>query len=100
MYASVEYNPNFEPKTLNDVMSRGRMVPGGETGDKKSEVGLIEYLNWKRNYEESDRSGELGFLFCVAFDINDSDIRSMEDDIMAHGLIKKYYCYDDLVART
>jgi len=76
------------------------MMPGGEPGDRRSEVGLIDYLTWKKGYEESDKSGKLGFLFCAVFGIEDGSLQDMEDDLMAHGLIKKYYCYDDLIAHT
>jgi len=75
------------------------IVPGGETGDRSSEVGLIEYLHWKRKYKNSEMSGKLGFLFCVAFDVDAENLHSM-GDLMADSLIKNYYCYDDLVADT
>lgn len=59
-------------------------------------LGLIEYLNWKRQYEESGKSGQLGFLFCTAFGV-DSPVRSFDNDAIADGLIRSNYCYDDLV---
>lgn len=60
-------------------------------------LGLIEYLNWRKQYEKSDKSGQLGFLFCAAFDV-DSPIRDIDDDITADSLICSSYTYDDLVA--
>ena len=80
-----------------------RKMPGGEDASKrqssrcKDVCGLLEYLNWKDNYESSDRSGQLGFLFCTAFGV-DSKIKEIENDLRADSLIRSTYCYDDFVA--
>lgn len=79
------------------------MMPGGERASARQSsrcrdvVGLIEYLNWREDYEQSDREGDLGFLFCAAYDV-DSEIRNFDDDTIVDGLIRSTYCYDDFVA--
>jgi hypothetical protein len=81
-----------------------RKMPGGEDASKRQSsrcedvCGLLEYLNWREDYEASNRSGQLGFLFCMAFDVNDSSIKGLEDDLMADSLIRSTYCYDDFVS--
>jgi hypothetical protein len=63
-------------------------------------VGLLEYLSWRESYEKSDKSGKLGFLFCMAFDVDNPGIRETEDDLTADSLIRRKYCYDDFVTET
>lgn len=80
------------------------MMEGGERAAVRQSrrcedvCGLIEYLVWRKEYDESDREGQLGFLFCMAFDVGDSDIRDLNDDLMADSLIRCTYCYDDFVS--
>lgn len=73
-----------------------RCINNFEDTDREPVLGLIEYLNWKEEYEDSDRSGQLGFLFCAAFDV-DSGVRDISDDVIADGIIRSNYTYDDLV---
>ena len=81
-----------------------RMMPGGERAEKRQSsrcedvCGVLEYLHWRRDYEESEKEGQLGFLFCMAFGVDDPDIRSLDDDLMADSLIRSTYCFDDFVA--
>jgi len=80
------------------------MMKGGERAAVRQSsrcedvCGVIEYLNWREEYEESDREGQLGFLFCMAFDVDDSEIRDLDNDLMADSLIRSTYCYDDFVS--
>lgn len=60
-------------------------------------VGLIEYLNWLEEYKASDREGQLSMLFCAAFDVDDSGLKELDDDLIADGIIRSNYCYDDFV---
>ena len=77
-------------------------MEGGEDASKRQSsrcrdvCGLIEYLSWREDYEESDRSGQLGFLFCAAYGVDDDAIRKM-NDLRADSLIRSTYCYDDFV---
>jgi len=78
-------------------------MPGGECADVRQSsrcedvAGVIEYLNWREEYEDSGREGQLGFLFCMAFDVDDDQIRDLDNDLLADSLIRSTYCYDDLV---
>lgn len=78
-------------------------MPGGECAEVRQSsrcedvVGLLEYLNWREEYEDSDKEGQLGFLFCMAFDVDNPGIQNLDDDLMADSLIRATYCYDDFV---
>ena len=61
-------------------------------------VGLIDYLSWLREYQESGREGQLAQLFCAAFDVDDAGLMRIEKDIIADGIIRSNYTYDDFVA--
>jgi hypothetical protein len=74
------------------------MMPDGEKADNRNVVGLLDYLNWRKEYDQSDRDGQLAMLFCAAFEVNDSALQSVEDDATADSLIRTNYCYDDFVA--
>ena len=78
-------------------------MPGGEDASKRQSsrcediCGLLEYLKWREGYDQSDKKGKLGFLFCSAFGVENSKIQSIENDLLADGLIRSSYCYDDFV---
>lgn len=84
-------------------MSSVPIMPGGEraavrqSSRCKDVCGLLEYLSWREDYEESDREGHLGFLFCAAWGVENSEIRQTSDDLVADSLIRSTYCYDDFV---
>lgn len=81
-------------------------MPGGERAEVRQSnrcenaVGLIEYLNWRDQYRQSDREGQLATLFCAAFQVEDSDLQTVKNDSMADSLIRSTYCYDDFVSKT
>ncbi len=79
------------------MMENGERAAVRQSSRCKDVCGVIEYLNWRREYEESDSQGQLGFLFCAAFGVENSDIRKLDNDQMADSLIRSTYCYDDFV---
>ena len=87
-------------------MSAAPMMPGGERAAVRQSnrcedvCGLLEYLSWREEYEESDREGQLGFLFCAAWGVENSEIRQISNDLVADSLIRSTYCYDDFVVPT
>lgn len=91
----------FLTKTL---FAMPKQMPGGERAAVRQSnscedvAGVIEYLNWRKQYEQSDRDRQLGFLFCMAFDVDDDEIRDLDNDLLADSLIRSTYCYDDFVA--
>lgn len=72
----------------------------GNSASNYPVVGLIEYLNWKERYDNSDRKRELAVLFCHAFDVGDKGLKKVDDDLMADSLIRSNYCYDDFIVET
>jgi hypothetical protein len=78
------------------VMQGGERAEVRQSPRCKDVVGLLKYLDWREEYDQSDKEGQLGFLFCMAFDI-DSEIRDIEDDLIADSLIRSTYCYDDFI---
>lgn len=78
------------------VMEDGECAELRQSSRNEDVVGLLEYLDWRENYVQSDKEGQLGFLFCMAFDV-DSEIRDIKDDLIADSLIRSTYCYDDFV---
>lgn len=81
------------------------MMPGGERAAVRQSnrcedvCGLLEYLSWRESYEDSDREGQLGFLFCTAWNIENPEIRQISNDLVADSLIRSTYCYDDFVRK-
>lgn len=69
----------------------------GETASNYPVVGLIEYLNWKEKYDNSNKSGELAILFCEVFDVGDKGLKKIDNDYTADSLIRSNYCYDDFI---
>lgn len=80
------------------------VMPGGECADVRQSsrcedvVGLLEYLDWRDEYRQSDREGQLSMLFCAAFQVDAPALQDIEDDLIADSLIRSTYCYDDFVA--
>jgi hypothetical protein len=83
------------------------MMPGGENASKRQSPkceDICGFLEYKKNfldpYKNSDKEGQLGFLFCIAFGVDAPEIKEIEDDRMADSIIRKRYCYDDFVKKV
>lgn len=79
------------------MMENGERAAVRQSSRCEDVCGVIEYLNWRREYEASETEGQLGFLFCAAFEVDAPNIRKLDDDQMADSLIRSTYCYDDFV---
>lgn len=75
-----------------------RCINDFEDVSNRPVVGLIDYLSWKRKYDSSGRTGDLSRLFCAAFQVQDQGLLDINNDLIADGIIRSNYCYDDLVS--